>query len=348
MYDLVGSIGWLRDTKLRGHAIGDLLDGIVVYDVKPESFAGGSAASNAFMFAEEGRLALRRIHSAIKLGGDRIDVRELVLVDPTRGGRRRRTSQAARQAIEAATLATALAAMAESLQALDAPGRRAALRELRAGGADTRRAIGALLAGSRDPNVDASVVGSWRMLLSPRMTTLLMSEDATHPRMGTRYVTEVLAHEFEHTVTPADPSGPVGRNLGWLEEGSADVLARWPGVAKRHADAMGIAAPPAAQPLQGKYLYDQLTAGVRRLLVLADVDVTDAAAIERARELLQSGSLGSTPRRLAEAIGAARSLEPARVAELERRIRRLDGSAAAIDRLERWLGTAPSPRPAES
>jgi hypothetical protein len=46
---------------------------------------------------------------------------------------------------------------------------------------------------------------------------------------GAREAVEVVAHEAQHMITPSDPEIFDKLGLGWLEEGTAEVISRWRG-----------------------------------------------------------------------------------------------------------------------
>ncbi|MCB0878318.1 MAG: hypothetical protein KDC46_04980 [Thermoleophilia bacterium] len=338
IYDAMDTTAWIANLESRGVRNQDLLDMVAVFDVTDGRLVAANDVAEAVRQSAEGARMIERIEAALAVDPTRVTIREVLVVDPTQGGRRRRTTQGSRDAIAATALATSIASYSEFFGDMGRSERASYLDELRRGTAGAKKSVQMMVGTQFDSAMDAAVIGTDRLVIAQRVSKVLGSPDATMRGYGTRYAAEVLAHEFEHAVTPADANSRSGQELAWLEEGGADTLARWPGVAKRYTDAMGLAQPIAAPRLDARNDYDRMTAVVRRLLVLAGVDVTRADQLDAARALLQDGPLEQAPRRLARAIHARHPHGEQTVAELERDIRRLDGSLAAIRRLERALG----------
>ena len=98
-------------------------------------------------------------------------------------------------------------------------------------------------------------------------------------------VTKILAHEVEHAVTPtrhSDSPRP------WLEEASAELLARDPARVERAAQRMGITATfgPNSAANDAANLYDPYVKSLDVWLGAAGIDTT--RGLSEARELLQS------------------------------------------------------------
>jgi hypothetical protein len=144
----------------------------------------------------------------------------------------------------------------------------------------------------------------------------------------------VLRHEFEHAVTPA--SDDDYERLKWLEEGLADTLARWPGVAASTARSMGLPYP--RRYLDRAYdsrwsVYPAWVATVRLLLQAAAIDTTSPSALGAATRVLQGDDLGAVPARIAARIASKQGLSRRRQLQLQRGIERLGGNRRAALRL---------------
>jgi hypothetical protein len=150
----------------------------------------------------------------------------------------------------------------------------------------------------------------------------------------------VIRHEFEHAVSPDSLEDYA--QWQWVEEGSADVFARWPGAAAATAKRMGLPYPKRYEKL--KYTtklggYPEWSEALFLLLQAAGVDVTDPKQLDTASELLQGGNRSTISLdRLAAAIAREQGLSRVRAAKLRRDIRALDGSLPRARRLvAAWL-----------
>lgn len=149
----------------------------------------------------------------------------------------------------------------------------------------------------------------------------------------------VLQHELEHAISPSHDEDYA--RLQWVEEGTADVLALWPGAAAATAEAMGMPYPERYE--QRAYAtrrggYPEWTTSLRLLVRAAGIDDSDPKSLKSAISLLQGPELPDVPAEIASAIVAEQGLAPGRSAGLRRRIAALDGDAEATQRLVRdWL-----------
>lgn len=169
--------------------------------------------------------------------------------------------------------------------------------------------------------------------ISSGLTRWIRTPGRTTPaeNLHTAYV---LRHELEHAVTP--PTRYDGHQLEWLEEGSVDVLARWPGVAAGTARELGMTYPKrfdrvSYEPRSAGY--PEWVATMRVLLAAAGIDTSDPAEFEAASELLQLKEVSQSPARIAAAIAKANRLTPAERLRVERAVVGLDGDTNAARRL---------------
>lgn len=140
------------------------------------------------------------------------------------------------------------------------------------------------------------------------------------------FVAYVLRHEFEHSVTPA--SDEAYERLQWLEEGSADALAAWPGASARTARLMGLPYPKRYEHVLYRTSdggYPEWANVVRLLLRAAGVETGTPHELDAATILLQDPKLQDVPGALARAIADEQGLPRARMVTLRRDIARLDG-----------------------
>ncbi len=321
---------WAHRTGLFGMNGRQLAAVTPIFNVVAGRLVAANDSAEALRQSAEGARLVQRMEGALAFHGADASVREIIVADPTSATIRSKT------ALGRALNRMAVAGMAQLLPSIaatmsQAPAHmRGSFARLMA--APSKHALATLLDGlgmTADPNADASVVEDDRMFVSPTMVDVLRSRDGVDGSSSTRYVTEVLAHELEHTRSV----GELPDSLTWLNEGGADTVARWPGVAQAMARSMGIAPPKQAPPLSGKLAYDRYTAAVRRLLVLAGFDITDPKQVDAVRALVQ-GRPVAAPRRFAEAIGREHGLSAARIDQLERAIRRSNGDLATITRIE--------------
>lgn len=144
----------------------------------------------------------------------------------------------------------------------------------------------------------------------------------------------VLRHELEHAVTPIGDRDY--QQLQWLEEGTADTMARWPGAAAETARMLGMPYPARYDRLQfatARGGYPQWTDTIRVLLGAAGVDWKAPGQFEAASELLQSRDSMQTPALLAERIAKRKRMGVDGQARIERGIRGLNGDVRAARRL---------------
>lgn len=148
------------------------------------------------------------------------------------------------------------------------------------------------------------------------------------------FTAHVLRHELEHAVSPATLLDD--DQLQWVEEGSADVLARWPGAAAETARELGMPYPKRYE----KVAYEPRNAGypkwvatMRVLLGASGIDVKDPEAIDQAAALLQDGDVSGVPDRIAERIAKRNRLTMREQQQLAAGIRGLDGDTRAARRL---------------
>lgn len=181
--------------------------------------------------------------------------------------------------------------------------------------------------------------------ISQPLERALRNPASVSPRKQLR-IAYVLHHEIEHSVTTFDgryESGHRAFQMRWLEEASADTLARWPGVAAQTARELGLRYPKRAKRLAYDKIernasgYNDLVFAMRRLLTLGGVDVNDPKALSRVERLLQSTTVEDTPARLARAIVKHQGLRSSRGAAIAEGIRRLDADPANVRRFERAL-----------
>lgn len=173
--------------------------------------------------------------------------------------------------------------------------------------------------------------------VGPKVTTTLRAQ-VLHPKQVTPakgiFAAHVLAHEFEHSVTPWTVDDY--ERMRWIEEGGADVLARWPGYSARVAKALGLPYPKKYE----RVAYDPTGAGypqwvktMRLLLGAAGVDTSDPGAFKEAAELVQGGRTELMPERFAERIASERGLDADRQQRLATAIRATGGNAGRMRRL---------------
>jgi hypothetical protein len=106
-----------------------------------------------------------------------------------------------------------------------------------------------------------------------------------------------LQHELEHAITPSTDE-EYGR-IPWLEEAEAELLTQWSGAIGEMAGGMHLAQVSAGH-VAYKPQVDALETWIRR----TGLDPKRESDLGAARDLLQSGTLGQTPARIAAAIVA--------------------------------------------
>lgn len=161
----------------------------------------------------------------------------------------------------------------------------------------------------------------------------IRTPDASTPEQNI-FTAHVLRHEIEHAVSPATQLD--SDQLQWIEEGSADVLARWPGAAAATARELGMTYPKryermAYEPTRSGY--PTWVATMRVLLGACGIDVQDPAAIDDAARLLQDGDVTGVPERIAERIATRNRLTEREERRLAAGIRGLDGDTRAARRI---------------
>lgn len=140
----------------------------------------------------------------------------------------------------------------------------------------------------------------------------------------------VLLHELEHAVTPDDEGNE------WIEEGTADVLARWPGASARMARQLGMPYPKRYDRVEYRTDLGGYPAHVESMRVLLDaagISWRDPKQLDDATELLQGSPASFVPGELAARIGKRNRLTPRERARLARSIVAVDGRPAAARRL---------------
>lgn len=144
----------------------------------------------------------------------------------------------------------------------------------------------------------------------------------------------IMRHELEHAITP--PTDEEYQRFQWLEEGTADVIARWPGVAADTAEDVGMTYPKRYERLEYSTDlggYPDFTIALRMLLGAAGIDWKDPEQIDEAYAMLQERDLTEVPGALAERIAKRDRLSRKERARIERAILRVDGSPAKARRL---------------
>ena len=142
----------------------------------------------------------------------------------------------------------------------------------------------------------------------------------------------VVRHELEHAITPA---GEDVLQYRWLEEGTADTIARWPGAAAETARELGMPYPKRFDRVQystNRGGYPEYVDALRILLGAAGVDWKDPKQLDAAYDLLQERELRDVPKALAERIATRNRLGAKERNRIERLIRGVDGSPAKARR----------------
>jgi hypothetical protein len=175
------------------------------------------------------------------------------------------------------------------------------------------------------------------IVLGPEVSRGLLTWIRT-PKQATKqdniFTAFVLRHELEHAVTPIGDRDY--RQLQWMEEGTADTMARWPGAAAETARMLGMPYPTRYDRLQfatKRGGYPEWTDTIRVLLGAAGIDWKDPAQFDAASRLLQSRDSMQAPTMLAERIAKRNRMGADGQTRIERDIRRLDGDVRAARRL---------------
>ncbi len=143
----------------------------------------------------------------------------------------------------------------------------------------------------------------------------------------------VVRHELEHAITPGDDDAAT---YTWLEEGTADTIARWPGVAAATARELGMPYPKRYDKVEYKTDrggYPDYVDSLRILLGAAGVQWKDPKQLDEAQELLQKRELRDVPAELATRIAKRHRLTAVQRIKLERGIRNMSGSPSEARRL---------------
>ncbi|MCW2961610.1 MAG: hypothetical protein JWM90_1997 [Thermoleophilia bacterium] len=194
--------------------------------------------------------------------------------------------------------------------------------------------------------VGARNAGGWITFFPPTARGMLTAAGAYRPGPGdepqlsspsmAKYISGNQAHEVQHSITPRTAS--VAEEARWIEEGTANVLARTPVFQARNARAAGLTPERYAQRLASEPSFDpgwkpygrpNLPAAaaekhdamvsrrygdsqvvLRDLVRLAGADFRSKAGQAKVAELLQAKSMKFTPGVLAKAIIAEHGLEP--------------------------------------
>lgn len=144
------------------------------------------------------------------------------------------------------------------------------------------------------------------------------------------FTAHVLLHELEHAVTP-DEAAPL-----WVEEGTADVLARWPGASARMARQLGMPYPKRYDRVEyrtGRGGYPEYVDSMRTLLGAAGIAWRDPKQLDEATALLQGRPASLVPAELAARIAKRHRLTGRERARLTRSIVAVDGKPEATRRL---------------
>lgn len=170
------------------------------------------------------------------------------------------------------------------------------------------------------------------------------------PRQGLR-VAYILRHEIEHSVSAHDGAYETSfanyKRIQWMEEGTADVLARWPGESARMAEALGLPYPERAKSVAYDRIepnasgYDRWVTAMRELLEVAGVRPERASDFRAADRLLQHGRIEQTPERVTAAIVREHRLQKRMAPRIAARIRALDGSPTRVRALARAVKRMP-------
>lgn len=155
--------------------------------------------------------------------------------------------------------------------------------------------------------------------------------DTTTPAQNL-FTAYVVRHELEHAVTPR---GDSHGKLDWMEEATADVIARWPGAAAETASELGMTYPKRFDKLAyetDRGGYPAYVKTMRVLVAATGIDPTDPKQLDDVYELLQERELRDVPREIAARIAKRNQLTTAQRNAIERGISRLDGTSVAAAR----------------
>lgn len=179
--------------------------------------------------------------------------------------------------------------------------------------------------------------------LGPDVSNVLRMHAKTPARVKPArglFAAHVVLHEFEHAVSP-DSMEDYAR-WQWVEEGTADVFARWPGAAARAAKAMGLPYPKQYERIAYKPKgvgYPEWSETLLVLLRAAGIDVSEPDQLDIASALLQAHNRSDASLdKLSAAIATEQGLSPARAAKLRRDVRALNGNLPRARRIVAdWL-----------
>ena len=224
-------------------------------------------------------------------------------------------TEAARALLEGIAGTRAKALVLAFARGADATGR-ADVQQLRVGGV------------AWNPYVHAEFRDGVVQLLPARSLEFLdlVAGRTTDPRRAGQLLA-TLRHEAQHAVTPM----PTRRQRWstWVEEGSAELLAAWPGRIEQMGSDVGIdVAAPGDRP------YVPFVRRLSALLGAAGIDAARPDHFQRAVELLQRVEHRHVPRAIAKAIVASAGADGSLVDRVEARI----ATAANFDDAERFDG----------
>lgn len=188
--------------------------------------------------------------------------------------------------------------------------------------------------------------------VGPRVSGQVMDLIKYGPRAGREAMDEaglVLTHEIQHSITPIKPN--VDQKLLWLEEGSAEALAWWPGATKNLLNDAGVPTAPgyeisphtAPRNIQASPKYRNYHTAVLKLLDLAGAPMFDAAGnisqdgTQKARQILQGENLEQVPKNLAHAIGNNQGMAPGDVDALTALIADSGGERTNIEAIQQLV-----------
>jgi len=139
--------------------------------------------------------------------------------------------------------------------------------------------------------------GAGWMHLNPSTTQEFQERIAAGPNAPIRKgeLVATLQHELEHSVTPSSDADFA--RVPWLEESQAELLTQWEGSIAELATGMGI-----QQVSSGEVAYAPQVRELTKWITRTGLDPNKHEDLAAARDLLQSGSLGDEPKRIAEAI----------------------------------------------
>jgi hypothetical protein len=137
------------------------------------------------------------------------------------------------------------------------------------------------------------------MHLDPSTSAEFTERIAAGPGAPTRpgELVATLQHELEHAITPSTDAEYT--RMPWLEEAEAELLTQWSGAIGEMAGGMHL-----AQVSAGHVAYRPQVEALETWIRRTGLEPTHQQDLAAARKLLQSGTLGETPGRIASAIVA--------------------------------------------